>query len=199
MIKKFKDEFEFLSNFHKAKFMLYGYEWKTAEHAYQASKTNDSRIAHRIRSMFSPSAAKRMGKTIELRPEWEHIKLNVMYNCVHAKFNQNEHLKEKLLNTLTHELVEGNHWGDTFWGVCDNVGENHLGKILMRVRQELHVAGDESIQISVHEAAERFGVLTHMDGSCRIFLNFEVEDGEWRPVFDQITIGCIGYEFHGKN
>jgi predicted NAD-dependent protein-ADP-ribosyltransferase YbiA (DUF1768 family) len=56
---------------------------------------------------------------------------------VKDKFSRNPELRVKLLNTGDLQLVEGNYWGDTFWGVCNGKGENHLGKILMRVRKEL--------------------------------------------------------------
>ena len=60
-----------------------------------------------------------------------------MYEIVKDKFSRNPELRVKLLNTGDIELIEGNYWGDTFWGVCNGKGENHLGKILMRVRKEL--------------------------------------------------------------
>ena len=60
-----------------------------------------------------------------------------MYEIVLAKFTQNPDLKKKLLATGDEHLEEGNTWGDTIWGTVDGVGENRLGKILMRVRDEL--------------------------------------------------------------
>ena len=60
-----------------------------------------------------------------------------MYDICYAKFTQNEELKSRLLATGTHLLEEGNTWGDKIWGTVDGEGENHLGKILMRVRKEL--------------------------------------------------------------
>lgn len=82
---------------------------------------------------------KKSGQLKQLkRPDWEQINLQLMYDLVYAKFSQNPELKIKLLQTGTIELVENNTWHDTFWGVCNGIGENHLGKILMQIRSELH-------------------------------------------------------------
>ena len=60
-----------------------------------------------------------------------------MEDICRAKFTQNEELKKKLIDTGDATLIEGNTWNDTFWGVCNGVGENNLGKILMKIREEL--------------------------------------------------------------
>ena len=86
---------------------------------------------------LNPQAAKRLGRRVELRPDWESVKYDVMYQVCKAKFTQNPNLLERLLATGDAELVEGNTWGDQVWGVCKGVGENHLGKTLMRIRAEL--------------------------------------------------------------
>lgn len=72
-----------------------------------------------------------------MRRDWEDIKYDAMYNCVKAKFEQNPDLAEKLIATGDAYLEEGNTWGDRIWGTVNGIGQNHLGKILMRVRQEL--------------------------------------------------------------
>ena len=73
-----------------------------------------------------------------LRPAWDDIKLNVMRDLVWRKFSEDPELRAKLLATGDAELVEGNAWGDTFWGVDQSgKGENHLGKILMETRTRL--------------------------------------------------------------
>lgn len=73
-----------------------------------------------------------------MRPDWDDVKVDVMEEIVYAKFTQNENLMHMLVLTEDMPLIEGNSWGDTFWGVCDGVGENNLGKILMRVRDRLN-------------------------------------------------------------
>ena len=66
-----------------------------------------------------------------------------MYVINFEKFSCNFYLLHKLLTTGDAKIVEGNTWGDTFWGVCGGVGENHLGKVLMRIRAELQNKGDD--------------------------------------------------------
>ena len=81
--------------------------------------------------------AKRKGRHVQLRHDWEQIKFTVMYEIVKAKFTKNEDLKIKLLATKDEYLEEGNTWGDKIWGTVNGKGQNNLGKILMRVREEL--------------------------------------------------------------
>lgn len=87
--------------------------------------------------LLNPSEAKRLGRRVKLRDDWEEVKELVMYEICYHKFNQNPDIKRMLLNTGDAELIEGNTWGDCIWGVCNGVGNNLLGKILMRVRNEL--------------------------------------------------------------
>ena len=91
-----------------------------------------------IAGLSSPSEARRMGRRLEYRKDWEDIKLDIMKEIIKCKFDQNADLQEKLLNTGLEELVEGNDWKCEFWGVDSRTGkgENHLGKILMDVREE---------------------------------------------------------------
>ena len=89
-----------------------------------------------------------MGKTLDMRPDWDDVRLNIMYDIVLAKFAQNPHLAEKLLATGDAELEEGNTWNDRFWGVCppgSGDGENHLGKTLMRIRAEFKSTTEGSV------------------------------------------------------
>jgi len=86
---------------------------------------------------LNPYSAKRKGRTVKLREDWERVKDDIMYQVVKAKFEQNDELKEKLLATGNEELVEGNTWNDMYWGVYDGKGYNVLGTILMLVRHEL--------------------------------------------------------------
>lgn len=135
-IAKFDKEFYFLSNFYEQPVMFEGVVYPTSEHAYQAAKSVDSTIRKQIQQCKTPGYAKRMGKSIKLRPDWEQIKLDVMEEIVREKF-KNDILKVKLIATNPVELIEGNYWKDTFWGVYNNKGKNHLGRILMKIREEL--------------------------------------------------------------
>ena len=136
MINSFRDEYRFLSNFWFVDVEFEGIVYPSIEHAYVAAKTLDESKRLEISKVRTPGEVKRLGRSLELREDWEDVKLDVMKELVTKKFN-NSKLKRQLLATKDQELVEGNTWGDTFWGVCRDKGSNHLGKILMQVRQEL--------------------------------------------------------------
>ncbi len=137
MINEFSGPYSFLSNFYPARVVWEGITHKTSEHAYQAAKTLDVKQRESISKCKTPGQAKRRGAVISLRLDWNNIRVGVMHEIVREKFVQNEDLLVRLLMTGNRLLVEGNTWGDTFWGVCRGKGENNLGKILMRVREEL--------------------------------------------------------------
>lgn len=126
MITSFTGEYHFLSNF---------YPWlgSSVEHQYQAAKTLDITEKTNILNAHSAGAAKRMGRRCKIRTDWDSIKLDIMFELLKQKFS-NQDLKEKLLATEDEYLEEGNYWNDTYWGVCNGVGENHLGKLLMKLR-----------------------------------------------------------------
>lgn len=135
-ITEFQGEHRYLSNFWPAPILWDGIVFPSAEHAYQAAKTHD-RTARQYMARLTPGQAKRYGRTVDIRSDWEAIKVETMREIVALKFGTHEHLANKLLATGSAMLVEGNTWGDTFWGVCRGRGENHLGKILMQIRSEL--------------------------------------------------------------
>ncbi len=135
-IVAFIGEYRFLSNFWPAKIVLDGMTYPTVEHAFQAAKTLDIHQRRSIVNLITPGEAKRMGKLLTYRSDWYAVRLYVMEDLVRQKFAHNP-LRILLLQTGDAQLVEGNTWRDTFWGVCNNVGENHLGRILMKVRKEL--------------------------------------------------------------
>lgn len=136
-IKEFQGEYRFLSNFWFAKVILDGKEYSSVEHAYQAAKTLDEKEREEIRLLAKPGDAKRYSKLITLRENWTSMSLSIMEDLVFQKFSKNLKLKKQLLDTGDAILEEGNKWHDTFWGICDGKGENHLGKILMKVRDRL--------------------------------------------------------------
>lgn len=147
VIYAFRDEYDFLSNFYSCQIEYQGLWYQNAEAAFQAQKC----IHEEDKQLFCglPAAkAKRRGRQVPLRSDWECVKLGFMEEIVRAKFLQNSHLAGKLLATKERQLVEGNTWGDTYWGVDIRTGqgENHLGRILMQVRNELNVVDDSGIQ-----------------------------------------------------
>lgn len=135
-IDSFQGDYRFLSNFWYAKVVLDGVDYRSVEHAYMSAKTLDQSLRNQIRSFDKPGDVKRFCRTITLREDWEEVKFGVMLDLVRQKFYI-EPLKSKLLETGDAELIEGNTWGDTYWGVCRGKGQNNLGKILMQVRSEL--------------------------------------------------------------
>ena len=129
IIGPFSGEFRFLSNFWVDK------DGFCVEKHYQASKTNDPEWKQRILNAKTPGEAKRLGRSAPIRPDWESVKLPEMEGFLRHKFSRSP-LREQLLDTYPHQLVELNTWGDFFWGVCRGMGKNHLGRLLMKIREE---------------------------------------------------------------
>lgn len=137
IIDSFRDKYLFLSNFSQARIKYNGLEFKNSEAAFQAQKVLDVEEQLPFTQM-SPKEAKRRGKQVKLRPDWEDVKDGIMEEIVRAKFSQNVNLRSKLLATGDATLIEGNTWNDRYWGVDAKTGEgqNRLGKILMKIRSE---------------------------------------------------------------
>lgn len=135
-IDRFRGKHGFLSNFHRRRFRWRNHIWPTAEHAYQAAKTKEWDWMQRIKLAETPGMAKRLGRRAPLRPDWDRLRLVAMESILRAKFAGPE-MRSRLLDTGNALLIEGNDWGDTFWGVCDGRGENHLGRLLMSLRRRL--------------------------------------------------------------
>lgn len=135
MISSFKDEYAFLSNFYPCIIEFSNMQFGSVEVAYQAAKSPYPHVQRQFCELNS-SQAKRKGQRIELRSNWNQIRIPLMKIFLVQKFSHPE-LKKLLLDTGNAELVEGNYWNDTFWGVCNHIGQNNLGKLLMEVRSEL--------------------------------------------------------------
>lgn len=133
MIDSFKDEYRFLSNFFPAQVTYEGLLYPSTEHAYQAAKTLDLNMREEIRKAPTAGKAKRLGKDVKIRADWLEVRVGIMTDLLKQKFEHPE-LNEKLQATGNQDLVEGNTWGDVFWGVCKGSGENMLGKLLMQIR-----------------------------------------------------------------
>ena len=137
-IDSFRGKYYFLSNFFPAEITYEGLTYQNNEAAFQAQKT----LSPEEKAAFSdldPRTAKRRGRHVRLRTDWEEVKDGIMEDIVRAKFIQNPKLREQLLSTGSADLIEGNTWNDRYWGVDvrSGAGKNHLGKILMKVRSEL--------------------------------------------------------------
>lgn len=133
----FQGEYRWLSNFHPVQITCnYGLKWPSTEHAYQAYKCGSPKSVHAEISTLSSGAAKRYGQMIDVVPYWDRIKRKVMLELNRYKYTQNLSLKLLLLETRNRYIEETNSWNDKFWGVCEGEGENHLGRILMQIRDE---------------------------------------------------------------
>jgi len=139
MIDRFDGtEYRFLSNFYTHEDMVIEYKgliYTSTEAAYQAQKEKDP-LARVKYTKMTPAQSKKAGKKADIVPNWEKKKEQVMLDLLRIKFSI-PFLAEQLIATHPHELVEGNWWGDIWWGICQGVGQNKLGKLLMKVRKEI--------------------------------------------------------------
>lgn len=143
VINEFRGKFAFLSNFHPSRIEYQGITYPTVEHAYQAAKFQDQETKLKIAALKTPGDAKRAGKYRKMSgaatKKWDVDRVEIMEELVRLKFSKDP--MRALLHGLTGEakLVEGNWWGDKFWGVDKTTGEgmNMLGEILMIVRKEI--------------------------------------------------------------
>lgn len=139
-ITDFHGDHFFLSNFYPADIIYDGETYPTVEHAFQAAKTLDKQERLTLREAETPARAKRLGRRVTLRSDWEKIKFDLMLDLLRQKFSHSD-LRQKLTNTGDVELIEGNTWGDKVWGRMlvkgRWIGQNYLGKLLMKVRAEL--------------------------------------------------------------
>lgn len=143
MIDKFDGQYEFLSNFYPSTFEWHGRIYPTVEHFFQAAKAETQEGYEIVMRESTPGGAKRAGRNVKLRADWEEIKDKVMYTALKEKFAIPE-LRKKLLVTGDEILIEGNTWHDNYWGICTcdkckNIqnGKNMLGKLLMKLREEI--------------------------------------------------------------
>lgn len=142
MITNFRNEYRFLSNFWPLPnpIQYNGISYPTVEHFFQAMKTTVPKLRMEIASAPTPGQAKRLGRALMLRPNWEQVKIPAMKFGLTIKFSNNEMLKNQLLATGTEVLVEGNKWHDNIWGNCycskctGIAGLNYLGYLLMGIR-----------------------------------------------------------------
>ena len=137
VIDSFSGKYFFLSNFYPCQVMYGPDVYSSTEHGYVAAKTTNPKYRSKIQKLETPRESKRFGRELTLSEDWDGMKLDVMEFLLRQKFKNGTRLAERLMETYGHELIEGNTWGDTFWGTCNGKGENHLGKLLMKIRHEL--------------------------------------------------------------
>lgn len=134
-IMGFQGRYRFLSNFYPSTVEFEDRIYKSSEAAYQAAKSPHKQVKDGFTSIDAREARK-LGRRIAIRLDWEADKLNVMYRVLRVKFS-GEPLRSMLITTEDQYLEETNYWHDTFWGVYNGEGLNHLGRLLMLVRDEL--------------------------------------------------------------
>lgn len=135
-IESFSGEYRWLSNFWPCPIFFEGIGYQSTEAAYQAAKTIDERVRLVISQLPRPGDTKKFARKMPKRNDWDDVKLKIMEEVLRYKFSSLE-LRAKLLATGDQEIIEGNTWGDVFWGVCNGKGENNLGKFIMKIRSEL--------------------------------------------------------------
>ena len=144
VISSFSGKYKFLSNFYVSPFQYsvnnHIFTFKTVEHFYQAYKSTNLNDFTKIVNTATPADAKRLGRHIALRDDWDAIKTAVMYRGLCLKFGSHTDLRNELIKTFPSLLIEGNNWHDNFWGQCmckrciDYHGCNFLGQMLMVLR-----------------------------------------------------------------
>jgi len=143
MIDRFIGNYSFLSNFFLCRIMFEGEKYPSVENAFQAAKTLNRHSRKQFQSLgCTPAMAKKLGRKLALRPDWKTIRDYIMYEIILDKFLRNNDLCISLMNTGKKQLIEGNTWGDKYWGVVDGIGENKLGKILMHLRATMQEISD---------------------------------------------------------
>ena len=171
-ITNFRGFYSFLSNFFNVKVSYRGHTFHNSEAAFQAAKCPDlvedfTRISGR--------SARELGRHLPIRPDWEQVKEQVMYEVCLAKFTQNKHLAEALLATGDRMLAEENYWNDTEWGICAGVGQNKLGKILMRIRDEIHGSNLHKVKAHIHSLGGVMAEVVILDdlGHCKYIVVYD--------------------------
>lgn len=136
-ITRFRGSFAFLSNMSKAAVDFEGDIYSCVEAAFQAAKLVNREERARFIKVKNPVWARRMGRSIKnIRSDWDEVKLRIMETLIRQKFSNSETLRKKLLATGRRNIAEDNDWGDNFWGIVNGVGQNHLGRIIMKIRSE---------------------------------------------------------------
>lgn len=193
-ITSFSGEYTFLSNFYPCAVLFEGETYPSVEHAFQAAKTMDPKKREIIRQAPTPGKAKRMGRRVELRLDWEKNKIDIMHSLLRQKFQVPE-LRQRLLATEDALLVEGNAWGDVFWGCIWTGkswrGSNWLGSLLMQVRSELQ--GERGVNFCKRPDELSHGGLLEIVESIQQTLYYDFARETWDPSkeWDSETIDDI--------
>lgn len=194
MIGPFEGKYDWLSNFYITDIEYDGIIYKSSEHAFQAAKSSDKEVREWVGQANTPAEAKKRGRKVVKRDDWEDIRIEVMEEILINKFSKRP-LRQKLRQTGDEELVEVNWWGDKFWGVCRGVGENNLGKLLMKIRNLIKDGGDVVVAVTGHRP-KIFGTynensknILEVKKNIRKFLSIQK-----RHIQHLITGGALGVD-----
>lgn len=130
----FRDKYYFLSNMYPCTIEYNGIVYTSVEAAFQAQK-EPKRAKEFATPQMDGYKAKKLGRHVNLRPDWDNIKLDIMKDILKIKFSNPD--LAKMLKSVNEPIVEHNTWNDTYWGVCNDRGENHLGKLLTDIKNSL--------------------------------------------------------------
>lgn len=146
MINEFQGEYRWLSNFVECDIEYNGFIYPSVENAYQAAKMKNKEDALKFLNVTS-GRAKQLSKTLPIRDDWGKLKIYYMREFLIQKFSQKPY-KDLLMNTCGLDIIEGNRWGDKYWGVClkTNNGQNNLGKLIMGIR-DINVIMEDTLDI----------------------------------------------------
>jgi ribA/ribD-fused uncharacterized protein len=143
VISSFSGAYDFLSNFHACNIRMSGKVFYSAEQAYHYHKLARLHDRNQMLALVDPMKAKKFSRKCEIIPHWDEMRTGIMFMVLLIKFQQNGYLMDALLKTAPATLIEGNHWNDTYWGCVWKgdregwVGENHLGRLLTIIRDDL--------------------------------------------------------------
>lgn len=135
-INSFKGKYNWLSNFYPVSIEYDNITYPSVEHYYVAMKTQNLDERFKISKLENAGEAKSYGKDLDIRGDWEDIRVQIMKYGLEEKFKQ-EPFRSLLIDTDGAYLEEGNAWNDMFWGVCKGTGKNVLGKLIMDIRKNL--------------------------------------------------------------
>ena len=164
MIRMFRGEYKWLSNFASCKIILEGREYRSVEHAYMSAKSDEENWKDFCQKTHSAFEVKKASRTVELINGWNEKKLSIMRECLKQKFNQ-EPYHSLLIQTGEEIIEEGNDWNDTFWGVDikTKMGHNNLGILIMKIRDNLWIEDNKFVIDAIFEDKE---VDLYNDFSC---------------------------------
>lgn len=185
-INGFQGEYRWLSNFWPCTIVYQGNVFSTLEHAYQSAKVEELLLKEKIKNCATPSEAKDFFQknNIVVADNWtEQKKLSVMKELLWLKFGGREpFLTQALLLTEDAEIIEDNTWEDRFWGVCNGIGDNHLGKLIMQIREEMFLQKEKILfYVSLNDSNKSIAATLNISERelYEKLIAFKIKNAEW--------------------